>query len=434
MVQFRNILKNCLKKTESQAGGCRELVGKVYRIECELGEIATNSHKAKDNGQTTYDSGRDFFETTASRERFKSNRFRELMLDFSTDMSDRKAAARLNRIRLEQQGINPTTYRNTIEREGQRIWQCMERKCEEALSRNGFGPDGEFPCGSEFKPGKGRHIEPDEIEHAAAELNIKRFEPSDYESPEHSINISVDDVCVKRQSDRRPKEENSTQPKRVNNTVIHVQGSEGKYILNAATLSGALRLLVGFLLNCGLLGCQLIFFTDGARDLHGSIPKVFHFANIKIILDWYHLKKKCQEQLSMALKGSKIRNEFLKELLPCLWFGNVDGAILLLRNIDGNKVKNHEMVTKLIEYLERVRGFVPCYALRKKLGLRNSSNLGEKANDLVVANRQKHNGMSWSGEGSVAFASVASASCNSEINNWVYFHAIKFAIVDDTAA
>jgi len=73
-------------------------------------------------------------------------------------MSDRKAAERLNRIRLEQQGINPTTYRNTIEREGQRIWQCMERKCEEALSRNGFDPDGEFPCGSEFKPGEGRHI------------------------------------------------------------------------------------------------------------------------------------------------------------------------------------------------------------------------------------------------------------------------------------
>ena len=49
-------LEKLSKKTESQAGGCRELVGKVYRIECELGEIATNSHKAKD-------SGRDFFET-----------------------------------------------------------------------------------------------------------------------------------------------------------------------------------------------------------------------------------------------------------------------------------------------------------------------------------------------------------------------------------
>ena len=36
-------------------------------------------------------------------------------------------------------------------------------------------------------------------------------------------------------------------------------------------------------------------------------------------------------------------------------------------------------------------------ALRANLGLRNSSNPVEKANDLVVAGRQKHNGMAWSG-------------------------------------
>ena len=38
------------------------------------------------------------------------------------------------------------------------------------------------------------------------------------------------------------------------------------------------------------------------------------------------------------------------------------------------------------------------YALRKKLGLRVSSNL---VNDLVVTNRQKHNGMSRSTDGSI---------------------------------
>jgi hypothetical protein len=40
---------------------------------------------------------------------------------------------------------------------------------------------------------------------------------------------------------------------------------------------------------------------------------------------------------------------------------------------------------------------IPVYAVRRQLGLRNSSNRGEKANDLLVAARQKHNGMSWSG-------------------------------------
>jgi hypothetical protein len=31
--------------------------------------------------------------------------------------------------------------------------------------------------------------------------------------------------------------------------------------------------------------------------------------------------------------------------------------------------------------------------VRRELGLRNSSNQGEKANDLLVAARQKHHGM-----------------------------------------
>ena len=46
--------------------------------------------------------------------------------------------------------------------------------------------------------------------------------------------------------------------------------------------------------------------------------------------------------------------------------------------------------------------YIPCYALREALDLQNSSNPGEKANDLCVAARQKHQGMSWSRNGSVA--------------------------------
>jgi len=138
-----------------------------------------------------------------------------------------------------------------------------------------------------------------------------------------------------------------------------------------------------------------VFFTDGARDIHNEISRRFGFANYKIILDWYHLEKKCKEfessarrTLCMALKGKEIRNEFLAELTPCLWFGNIDGAIQLLQNISPKKVGNHDKITELIGYFERVRDYVPVYALRAELGLRNSSNLGEKANDLVVSQRQ----------------------------------------------
>jgi len=57
-------------------------------------------------------------------------------------------------------------------------------------------------------------------------------------------------------------------------------------------------------------------------------------------------------------------------------------------------------------------------AVRQTLGLRNSSNHGEKANDLVISKRQKHNGMSWSPEGSVSLAAVTTLVRNQGQDTW----------------
>jgi hypothetical protein len=386
------------------------------------------SHSIEVSGRTVYNSGSAFFEGTASREKFKSSRFMDLILDYSTDTSNRKAAARLNRLRLEETGIGVTTYRNTVEREGEAIQKQIEQKCEEALMDNGFNSNGELLQETLFVADAPEHIEQAAIEDAAISLNIWEYNAADYESPSETVNVSLDDVCVKRQTETRPGNKDN-QPKRVYNTVLHIQANCSSYILNAASLFGGLKLLIGFLLLNGLLKKQIVIFADGARDIHAVVLKMLSFANCKIILDWFHLKKKCQEQLSMALKGSKIRNEFLDGgFLSCLWFGNINGAIKQLQNIDPKKVKNIEYIIKLIEYLERVRGQVPCYALRKELGLRNSSNLGEKSNDIIVAKRQKHNGMSWSNNGSVAFATVAAASHNAEIKEWTHTRTINLEL------
>lgn len=104
------------------------------------------------------------------------------------------------------------------------------------------------------------------------------------------------------------------------------------------------------------------------------------------------------------------------------------GAIGVLAGIEAGKVKDAARITELAEYFGRVRDHVPCYALRKKLGLRNSSNQGEKANDLIVSKRQKHNGMSWSNDGSFAFASVSAAVFNGELANWLINHDVSFKL------
>jgi hypothetical protein len=85
-------------------------------------------------------------------------------------------------------------------------------------------------------------------------------------------------------------------------------------------------------------------------------------------------------------------------------------------------------LAKLIAYLERNNEMIPCYALRKRLGLRNSSAIGEKMNDLIVSSRQKHNGMSWSKNGSLALATLTTAKLNGEDHIWLRKKKLSFKL------
>ena len=149
---------------------------------------------------------------------------------------------------------------------------------------------------------------------------------------------------------------------------------------------------------------------------------------MSVILDWYHLHKKCKELLSMALKGREIRNRVLHNLIPLLWDGLVEQAMAYLKSFPETEMKNEDELIHLIQYLAKNRPMIPVYAVRRELGLRNSSNRGEKANDLLVANRQKHNGMSWSPSRSVALASVTALKKNREYHKWFRERKIAFTL------
>ena len=253
-----------------------------------------------------------------------------------------------------------------------------------------------------------------------------------YEKPDSSVNISIDDVNVKKQEENRIAGGNNEKRKRkyVHNTVVHI-GKEGfSYLLNGYGIKSVLSYVIAFILFNDLDGKRLQFFTDGHKILNDTILKYFLWnKNIGIILDWFHLKKKCKEQLSMALKGRVIRNQILKKLMPLLWFGLVDRAISLLNKIDNSSIKDTDKIEKLIAYFERNKSIIPCYAVRKELGLCNSSAIGEKMNDLVVSERQKNNGMSWSKEGSVALATITSLKRNKEYKQWFEKKEIEFKMV-----
>jgi hypothetical protein len=406
-------------------------------------------HKLTTDGQITYDSTEALFEKTGSREAFKSDLFKRLMLQIASITSVRNGTNLLNRMRRTDDGIIETTFRNCVEREGSIIQQCMDAKTTSAIDEKGLAVDG---TGVVTWKETGEKVAQDdfifcpehidaEIVHAAAKslkLNEGSYNLSDYEL--FGVNISSDEVCVKRQTENRPREEGIIQPKRVENTVIHVEMtneidnsnivSSSSYILNSSSVIGTFRLLLGFLCMNGMLGRTLVFFADGARNLNIAIAVMFGFANIKIILDWYHLRKKMEETLSLICNNRIYRNEMLQKIMPVLWRGDVDGAIVILNSIDMDMVKKKESLNYLIEYLGRVRANIPNYMLRSALGLRNSSNRGEKSNDLIVANRQKHNGMSWSDVGSTTLATVSALLYNNELDNWIMNRTLSFQLIE----
>ena len=109
----------------------------------------------------------------------------------------------------------------------------------------------------------------------------------------------------------------------------------------------------------------------------------------------------------MALLGGKqnkdTRGDIKREFYGRLWVRNYKETITYLKELQlppNGIVKNKRKINEMIAYLERKSYGLTCYAIRRHLGLRLSSNRCEKLNDCDYSHRQKHNGMAWSHNGS----------------------------------
>lgn len=353
------------------------------------------------------------------------------MIYGDTRQSYRKTAQLINRIRYQQQGGTPSrTLQECTEKEGSEILLQIKDKATNILTNKGFSKDG--ICQKSKAEYANGNIATKPAEQVAAAIERCRLEnhtgdnilanPVPYENPESSVNVAIDDVIVKKQEETRECGKKSDRGKRkyVHNTIAHIsKTNEGSYVLNGHGIKNVLLFLTAFLFHNGLMDARIQFFTDGHKALNKAICKSFSwYKNIGIILDWYHLEKKCKEHLSLSLKGRIIRNAILDKLMPLLWYGSTDSAVVYLEGIAKDSIKNMVAFEKLIAYLNRNKSYIPCYAVRKELGLCNSSAIGEKMNDLVVSERQKHNGMSWSKSGSVSLATITALKRNKENDKW----------------
>jgi hypothetical protein len=341
------------------------------------------------------------------------------------------------------------TLADFIERVGGKIQDHLADVSETILKEHHFEPGTvEQPIldsAAKPEPTPEQKLWKEEITRKVEEINAKR-EPQ--EQIKHMENlphvestedkccyISIDDIGVKHQKETR-KDGGTKSTKNVENTVIHVQSNDESYYLTASGMENAFRMLIAFLLSNNLmLGYSLVFFADGAKNIKNYIEKYFSKLSYTLILDWYHLRKKCKELISSSLNGTKEqKNDYIKNLFRMLWVGNVKEAILYLNGFDEKQIKSRYWLGELTGYLERKEAQIVCYALRHELGLRISSNRVEKANDRLVAQRQKHNGMSWSYEGSGSLASITMIMLNNDTDRWLRSHSLSFSMPGQAVA
>lgn len=383
---------------------------------------------------------------------------------------DRVANGIANRLLNRSHELDEVPLRtmvDLVEREGEALLAEQAVWSRETLASHGWDPETQLPTptaelaplvgaldASSYAPPPGEsHRE--RVDEAIASFNGRRDDvreripeglPKAYcAEPDESsaVYLSLDGVGAKRQKDSRPKSRaepefvrdgrdgppdysRPPEPKRrpkVETAVAHVECDGRRYVLVAESMFAACGAALAPVLERGLLeGRRLVVLSDGGVDIRSCASRLLPFCAPTVILDWYHLRKHCCELPGMALKGGKsnrpMQYEVKRRLFRMLWAGNVDAACEYLEGLGEDEVKCRKRLGDLVGYLRAREPQIACYAVRRALGLRVSSNRVEKANDLVVASRQKHKGMSWSRQGSWSLGAVTALCLNRESAAW----------------
>jgi hypothetical protein len=130
-----------------------------------------------------------------------------------------------------------------------------------------------------------------------------------------------------------------------------------------------------------------------------------------MILDWYHLDQKCREQCSRICRGKHAKAQLLLRLYRRLWRADVAAALQVLDD-ERPQARNAEALDVLIAYLQARQAWIPNYRQRRIDQHYSGSGHVEKANDLIVARRQKGHGMQWSLVTSDALAALRTLMLN----------------------
>lgn len=233
-----------------------------------------------------------------------------------------------------------------------------------------------------------------------------------YEENSQEVIVMMDDVGVKAQKPHKKIERSADDAKRLDTTVVVIQDSKQAYHYATKGVNKKGETIYGIEKAIIDKVCQhhdvkkplpIVAITDGARSIRLVLQAVFGL-NVRIILDWYHLQLKVKNLMSMIAPNKSDKMLYINDLKLMLWAGNVSGTLIYIDNI--GRVKNEEKKQELRDYLEKHQSEIIDYGLRKSVNKTIGSGRVEKANDLIVAHRQKKKGMAWSRKGSSALAII----------------------------
>ena len=116
----------------------------------------------------------------------------------------------------------------------------------------------------------------------------------------------------------------------------------------------------------------LTLFTDGELKLQDTGATMLDSACFSQFLDWYHIKHNVITFLKQALKGDSEdsnKKEFIQSVLDNLWYGSPDLALIRLKQIDKDCIKNSQALERIITYIINKRRYMTHYAARAFLKL-----------------------------------------------------------------
>jgi hypothetical protein len=180
----------------------------------------------------------------------------------------------------------------------------------------------------------------------------------------------------------------------------------------SGTSDNFLMILSIFLRICVVPGHSLLVVADGARWIRLWFAGLLScLPQSQLRLDWYHLCKKSRELSCMFCHGRAAKKALLGPLFRHLWKGDVSSAITLLEDYRPQARNAAELEELILSLKERER-FIPNYGqCRRELQYIGSGQV-EKANDLLVAQRQKGQAIHWSLETSDALTALKTLILN----------------------